>query len=451
MSADLQSATQMAALTIGAGLFGAILIALTFNTTSRESHVEALIFLILFWMLMPLLTAFPFWIMGNGNSYTSALFESVSAFTTTGASQLEASEQRPALLFWRSLLQWFGGVSSATFAVVILAALNLVGTGVHRSMLFTARKGELFTRLLGIGRLVASVYLFFVGIGFILMTLGGAAPFDAICLSLSGVSTGGLAPQDGPLSLYLSPFSAMVLAIICVVGAMNVAVIWDFLRSRRLRDLGRLFWNVEHRAIFVLAASFLIIGFLYLGPSYLFSLMLDALFFVSSTGFQYDIISLNMLPPVLLICAAMIGGSALSTAGGVKIIRMLLLTRHLGTELSRLSHPSRIVPVTFKSSTIEDRAFLSIWMYFLAYTICFGLGIIAFGASGLGLEDAIAVSAASLSNMGPLLPLTFPESGLTYSDFDTFQMLLSSFLMLLGRVEILAAIVLFTPAFWRSA
>jgi len=176
--------------------------------------------------------------------------------------------------------------------------------------------------------------------------------------------------------------------------------------------------------------------------------MIESVFFVSSAGFDYSVIGLELLPPVILIAIALIGGSALSTAGGVKIIRLLLLFRHLSTDMSRLSHPSRIVPVSFKKQHIPDRAFLSIWMYFFGYTLFFAFSILALGATGLTFEDAVATGAASLSNIGPLLLATLPESGLTYSDFSPLQKFVSALFMLIGRVEILAVLVLFTPSFW---
>ena len=447
---DLDAAINMAGLTIVSGLIGTIFIATTYNTSTRESNAEAIVFLFLFWIIVPLISAFPFWVLGASPSFFSAYFEGVSAFTTTGATQLVADAQRPSVLFWRSLLQWFGGVTSATFAVVILASLNLTGTGVHRSLLFTFKKGELFTRLIGIGRIVAGIYMFISAVGFILMTLGGTPAFESICLALSGVATGGLSPRSGTLSEFLSPFSVTVLAVICTLGAMNIAVLWDVLRGRNWSNFRRVFTNVEHRGLYGMTAFMIVLGVIYAGPQNLFALIVDSLFFVSTAGYQYDVISLDVVHPVVLVCAALVGGAALSTAGGVKIIRMLLLLRHLSTDLSRLSHPSRIIPVTFKSQTIPDNAFLSIWMYFFAYTLCFGLGISAFGAAGFTLPDAMTASAASLSNMGPLLTLTYPESGLTYADFTPLQMMVSCGLMLLGRVEILAAIVLFTPGFWRN-
>jgi trk system potassium uptake protein TrkH len=446
---DFSGAIHMASFGISVGVFGYLLIMLSEGFDSRETKSEALLFLILFWLLMPAILSLPFRYMGASPTILAAYFESVSAFTTTGASSLNPDELSPILLFWRSLVQWIGGVSVATFAVVILAAVNQTGTGVHKSMLFTLQGGKLFNRLSKIGTLVAGVYLFLALIGFILMTLGGTSTFDALCLALSGVSTGGLTPRAGPLQLYVPPFAATVLAILCVFGAMNLAVIWDMLRLRKARSVARLILNVEHRALFVILFILVLIGVLFSGLSSFGDLILDSAFFVSSAGFQYQVISLDLIPPVILITFALTGGSALSTAGGVKLIRILLLFRHLGTELSRLSHPSRVIPVSFRNRIIPDSAFLSIWMYFFAYTLAFGVGIAAFGVVGLGLDDAIASSAASLSNVGPLLGLTLPESGLTYAQFTNGQMSVSIVLMLLGRMEVLAALALILPNFWK--
>lgn len=432
------------------GVAGLLLIMLSSGFDTRESKAEALLFLVAFWVFMPAMLSLPFLFLGPNSSFLSAYFESVSAFTTTGASRLNPDELSPVLLFWRSIVQWIGGVSVATFAIVILAAINQTGTGVHKSMLYTLRRGELFSRLSGIGQLVAGIYLFLALLGFILMTFGGAPAFEALCLALSGISTGGLTPRAGPLQLYIPPFAATVLGILCVLGAMNVAVIWDYLRLRKARNVLRMFFNVEHRAIFVILAFLVLIGVVFSGLGSLRDLLLDSAFFVSSAGFQYQVISLDLIPPVILITVALTGGSALSTAGGVKLIRILLLFRHLSTELSRLSHPSRVIPVKFRTQIIPDAAFLSIWMYFFAYTLAFGVGIAAFGVVGLPLDDAIASAAASLSNVGPLLDLTLPESGLTYAQFTGGQMCVGIVLMLLGRIEVLAALALILPNFWKQ-
>lgn len=447
---EAMPAIQFATIAAAIGVLGVLLIATTYNTPARETNADALLFLLLFWITVPLIAALPYLSLGVSGSLTSAYFEAASAFTTTGASALNADDLPRTLLLWRALIQGFGGVCVATFAVVILASLNLAGTGIHRSLLFTLKKGELFERLIGIGRVVAGIYVFLACICFIAMVITGTPTFEALTLSLSAISTGGLTPQSGPLASYIGPISAFVLGIFCLLGAMNIAIIWDLLRLRRLRNITILLGNYEHRGLFVIIGLLSLFGILYVGASHAFTLIIESIYFVSTAGFDYNVIGIEMLPPVILIAIALIGGSALSTAGGVKIIRMLLLFRHLATDMSRLTHPSRVVPVFFKGQHIPDRAFLSIWMYFFGYTLVFGLGIMALGATGLIFEDAVAVSAASLSNMGPLLLYVLPESGATYSEFTDVQKLISALFMLIGRVEVLAVLILFTPSFWRQ-
>ncbi len=446
---DISSAIVMAALTLIVGVLGLVFIFTTHNTPARETNSDALLFLLLFWLIVPIIAALPFFFLRASPDFISAYFESVSAFTTTGASALNPDELPKALLLWRSLIQWFGGVCVATFAVVILASLNLSGTGIHRSMLFTLRKGELFSRLIAIGRVIAGIYAFLAALCFLGLVVTGTEAFSALCLSLSGVSTGGLMPKSGPLAGYVGPVGAAILALFCMLGAMNIAVVWDLLRLRKFRNIKSLIMNVEHRSLLVMTIVLTLLGVWTVGAEQLYPLLLESLFFVSTAGFDYNVIGIEMVPAVVLIAIALIGGSALSTAGGVKMIRVFLLLKHLGTDLGRLSHPSRIVPVTFKAQTIPDRAFMSIWMYFFGYTLFFGFGVLAMGATGLVFEDAVATSAASLSNMGPLLPATFPETGLTYADFTSTQKMISAIFMLIGRVEVLAVLVLFTPSFWR--
>lgn len=430
------------------GVIGSIFIITTQSTPARETTADALVFLLLFWGLVPIVFALPFFVSGASPTMVNAWYESVSAFTTTGASSHSATDLSQSLILFRSLLQWFGGVVVATFAVVILAALNLSGTGVHRSMLFTLKKGELFGRLIGIGKIVAGVYALFVTFSWMGMTLSGTPAFEALCLSLSGVSTGGLTPRDGPLASYVSPLGAIILALVCLLGATNVAVLWDFVRARSKRFTLGVVQNVEFRAMLSFAGFLFLVGLLFTGLAHGFTVAVEAIMFVSSAGFDYDVIGLEMAPPAILIAFALIGGSALSTAGGIKIIRVLLLFRHLTTDLNRLSHPSRVVPVLFRGQVLPDRAFLSIWMYFVGYTLVFALGALAFGASGMSYDSAVASSAAGLANMGPLLDATLTP--VTYAQFTAPQQVIMGVVMLIGRVEVLAVLAVLSPSLWRQ-
>lgn len=456
---EVDMAVMFGSLAMATGLIGALFILTTRNTPSLESNSDALIFLILFWLAIPVVMAVPYQLSGYmplpargalsgyGGTFITAYFEAVSAVTTTGASTLSADAMPRTLLFWRSLLQWFGGVSAATFAVVILAALNLSGTGIHRSMLFTMKKGELFTRLIGIGRVIGALYLGLSVSCVVLLMMSGTPAFEAVCLSLTSVSTGGLMPRDGPMAAYVGPVGAAILAVFCLSGALSIAVLWDFVRLRGLHGLKPIYRNVEHRALFFVIAVLIVLGAIFAMPEQLGTVIPEAVYFATSTGFDYHVIGIDMVPAAILIAIALIGGAALSTTGGLKIIRLLLLFRHLGTDMSRLSHPSRIVPVIFRGKVVPDTAFLSIWMYFFGFTLAFSMGIVGLGLAGVEFETAVVASAASVANMGPLLDTTM--TGTSYADFAPSQLLVSAGLMLMGRVEVLAAFAAFFSTLWR--
>ena len=427
---------------------GAIIYFTAQNAPKGEKTKDALVFLFLFWVFLPFVTCIPFLLLGAVPSLGHAYFESVSAMTTTGASTLEPELLPKTLLLWRAILQWSGGCIVATLAVVILAALNLSGTGVHRSILFTLKKGELFSRLVSIGRVITLLYAIIAAICFAFLAILGTPVFDALCLALSAVSTGGLTPRSGALEGYVSNIGGIVLALTCLLGAANISVLWDILRRRNFAALREAVLDVEHRGTFVIVAVLIIIGFLYAGYMHLHTIVVESIFMATTAGFNFHVIGIDVVPPSILIALVLIGGSALSTAGGIKIIRMLLLLRHLRTDIDRMSHPSRVMPVRFQGQVIEDKAFLSVWMYFFGYTLVFAMGIVALGASGIDFTYAVSACASALSNTGPLLGATYPE--MAYADMNPLSLLILTIVMLLGRIEVLAVFAVISPALWRS-
>ena len=429
-------------------LFGGLLAFSTRNAPVRESSKDAMIFLVLFWAVIPLVLCIPFKLSGVTPDWTRAYFESVSAFTTTGASTLVADDTPRTFLIWRSILQFCGGVASATLAVVILAALNLTGSGIHKSKLFTLRRGELFPRLLAIGKIIGFVYLVIATLCCVGLLISGSHLFDALCLSLSAISTGGLTPHSSGLSSYVSRFGAIIIAITCVLGAANIALVWDMLRLKTRVSLRRAVFNLEHRGLFAMAAVIVLFGAYFAGISNLFPVAVESLYMVTTAGFDYEVIGVDVVPPSVLIMTALVGGSAISTAGGLKIIRLILLLSHASTDIDRMSHPSRVKLVHFRGQVLPDRAFMSVWMYFFGYTLVFALGTLALGTAGAGYPIAVSASAAALSNVGPLLDATFPLQN--YESLNNAQISILSVLMLLGRVEVLAAFAIFTPSLWRS-
>lgn len=437
--------------TIGISLLGSILVFVTRQMPARESFSEALVLLVLYWIIVPIFIAIPFSFSGVTSGGVQAYFEAVSSLTTTGASTLDPGELPKTIHVWRSMIQWLGGVTVATFAVVILAALNLKGTGVHRSMLFTFQKGELFQHLASVFRVIAGIYLTISFLCFCALIMSATPVFEAFCLSMTSVSTGGFTPRAEGLDFYVSGLGLFALCLSCLLGAFNVAIIWDVFRNRTIDEFARLFINVEHRALWFIIGLLLLGGFFiggyYADLRHLFTLIPEAVFFATSTGYDHQVLGVEMISPVVLIALALVGGSALSTTGGLKLIRILLLFKHLDTDMDRLTHPSRVVPVMFKKRHLPDTAFLSIWMYFFGYTLVFAGGIIALSATGMEFSLSVTSSAASVANMGPLLDATMPVY--SYSNFSSLQLVISTILMLIGRIEVLAALAILSPSLWR--
>ncbi len=429
-------------------ILGAIIYFTSRDIPALETTRDAMVFLVLFWLFIPVVSAVPYLLLGAVETWPLAYFESVSAVTTTGASTLVPEIVPRSLLFMRSLIQWSGGVMVATFAVIILAALNLSGTGVHRSILFKLKKGELFSKLKQIGTVIAVLYLAIAFICFVLLVILGTPIFDAICLALSAVSTGGLVPRSGLLADYVSGVGGIVLAITCLLGAANISILGDIMRKRNLASLKDMITNIEHRGIFIIMSVFILFGIFYAGYMHFHTLIVESAFMVSTTGFDFHVIGVDILPPALLIGLSLVGGSALSTAGGIKIIRMLLLFHHMRTDLERMSHPSRVMPVRFQGQIIEDKSFLSVWMYFFAYTLVLAAGIGALGAAGMDLDNALLACSSALSNMGPLLTIVNPD--ISYAEQSPLILSILTIIMLLGRVEVLAAIAVLSPSLWQK-
>jgi len=443
---EINHAGTLGATAVACALIGSIMVFITRKMLASESLAEALMFLVMFWLIIPIFGAVPYYATNEVPSLVSAYFEAVSAITTTGASSLDPDSLPRTLHIYRSLLQWAGGVIVATFAVVILAALNLQGTGVHRSFLFTLRKGELFQHLSSVARVIASIYLIISTVCFVILLLSGTSLFEAFCLSLTSVSTGGLTPSSQPLNFYVNSAGTFALCLSCLLGAINVAVIWDAIRNVTWRDVRRLISNVEHRALIFVIGFLILVASFYTDFNHVLTVIPEAVFFATSTGYDQHVLGVEMVPPVILISLALVGGSALSTTGGLKLIRVLLLFKHVDTDMDRLTHPSRVVPVIFRARQLPDRAFLSIWMYFFGYTLVFGAGILALAATGIAFPTAVAASAASVSNMGPLLDATLPQQG--FESFTSAQMSIATMLMLIGRVEVLAAFAFLSPRLW---
>ncbi|MDG1418281.1 MAG: potassium transporter TrkG [Maricaulis sp.] len=416
-------------MTAAIGAFpGGLLVLATQGVPVRARAVDALGLALFVWLTTPLIAAIPFYLSASFNMLDGT-FEAFSAVTTTGAI-LQSPEDLPrALVFWRALLSWLGGYATLLLAAAVFAALDKDAPAIRRSVLLTIDRDNVFSHLgLAAGR-IALIYATLSACIWVGLMFSGQSLFAATTLAMSALSTGGFLPVSEPLNAFLSGPGILVLGIGCLFGALNISMFWDALRDRKsLLDPD------------LVGVAFLVVGLS--GLSYLavpaFSLDhgFNALFAVTTSGYA---VSDDVSPiAVAALFAALVGGAAASTSGGVKISRIMLLWRRLDAELSRLADPSSIAPVRFRDRSAPDRALLAIWTYVLGFSAVLGLGGVALSLTGLEFSEAFAAVAAALANAGPLFENT--SEGNNWRDVSSNAKLVLIPVMVLGRLEVLAAL-----------
>jgi trk system potassium uptake protein TrkH len=408
---------------VAGGFAGGVAVAGTRGVTSSAGASAALRLALFGWLIMPLLAAAP--LVTAEGSLTVGVFEAYSAMTTTGAI-LTAPEDLPrSLVLWRCVIAWLGGLASLVLAATVFAALDRRGVGLRRTSLLTVERSDLFTNFGRAVRRLGLAYALVTGLGLLGLLLSGAGAFNALCLALSGIATAGLQPFSGGLSAGLNASGVVVLAALCLLGAWNMAVQYEALtRLRTTRGSG------EMRAMLVLALGLGLLFGLTGGAALFAPAAFEALFALTTSGFQIG--EAPVVPPVALVLLALLGGSTISTAGGIKMPRILLLMRRAGGELSVLSHPSAAVRTRYAGRSVSDEALAGVWVYALAYPVALAIGAVLIGLGGADFESAWLLSGAALTNAGPV-------AGGLWADQSAASLGAAGLLMVAGRLEVLAA------------
>ena len=391
--------------------------------------------MLVWWAATPVFAAIPF--AAAGAPFGDAYFEAVSALTTTGAwlSHAEATAT-PAGMLWRAMLQWIGGLASLAIAAAIFIRPAFIGID---TLLPPFSRGEHESFLRPLRNAVIAFFPVYVVItlaSFSALALAGASVLDAVVMALSIVASGGFIPSAEGLQGYPPMVSAVVFPLLILSGA-NFVVLARLIRgeSSRLRD-------IESRAYFLIILFAGVMFWLIAGAQN-FRLAAPEVFnaasILSTNGFVIG------EPPslILALVTAIIGGAAVSTAGGFKILRWLVITRRAREEIRRLIAPKAV----FGAPTVANE--LGVWMHFLVFTLILGAIVVVLSVGGREFDVAVAAATASLSNTGPLLAL----AGGGGADYNLFDGPLKAVLivgMILGRLEAAVALAIFNLAFWRS-
>ena len=407
----------------------------------------------LMWICMSLLGSLPF-IIGLGISFPDALFESVSGYTTTGATVLIGLDNlAPSILFYRQEIQWVGGIGVIVLAVAMLPMLGIGGMQLYRAEAPGHVKEERLTpRITQTARSVAVVYVGMTAICAVCYLLAGMSAFDAVGHAFSTLSTAGFSTHDASIGFFDSAAIEAIAIVFMIVGAISFnihVVVWGSLKfsSYFRHDETRTFLLVL-LAIAIFCAFVLVQSGGEANVLHAWRLAaFEVVSVITSTGFGIADFSLwPVALPVILIFASILGGCAGSTAGGIKVIRFLILARQAAVYTEKLIHPRLVRPVRVDGRVVPPSVVDGVWAFFTVYMVVYGLLMLLLMMNGLDQVTAFGAVAATLNNLGPGLG----EVATTFASVDGATKILLSLAMVLGRLEIFTLLVLLSPSIWRG-
>ncbi len=416
---------------------------------------EGFLIVVLFWTVLGSVGAMPFMFSEHPNlSVTDAFFESFSGLTTTGATTLVGLDTLPkAILFYRQMLQWLGGMGIIVLAVAILPILGVGGMQLYRAeMPGPLKDNKMRPRIAETAKTLWLIYVLLTVICALALWLAGMPLFDAIGHSFSTIAIGGFSTHDASIGYFNSPTINSIIAVFLLISGCNYGLHFSLLSGRSLRVYWR---DPEFRMFIGVQFTLVIICTIVLWFYHVYSSSLQTInqaFFqvvsmATTAGFTTDSIAhWPLFLPILLLCSAFIGGCAGSTGGGLKVIRILLLFKQGSRELKRLVHPNAVYTIKLGSRALPERILEAVWGFFSAYALVFLLSMLAIIATGVDEFSAFAAIAATLNNLGPGLGVVADNFA---SMNDVAKWILIS-TMLFGRLEVFTLLVLFTPTFWRE-
>ena len=436
-------------------LLTGFLIWASFRSCSKSvGKHEGYIIVAIGWIVFSAFGALPFILSPQGiTNYTDAFFETMSGFTTTGASILNDIEALShGLLFWRSLIQWLGGMGIIVLSLVILPTLGIGGMQLFVAEVPGPTPDKIHPRVKETAKRLWGVYAIFTLAEIILLWIGGMGLFDSICHSFTTMATGGYSTKQASIAAYPSAFIQYVITIFMFIAGVNFTLNYFFLHFR----FKPIWKNEEFRwyTSFVLFFTIVIAIIVYVNHDISAEKAFRDSFFqvtsiITTTGFAtYDYLEWVSPAWVLLFLLMFFGGSAGSTGGSVKIIRIILVIKNGLLELKRIVHPNAIIPVRIDKQGVQPEVLSNVLAFISVYLVIMIVGTTVMSFMGHDLDTSMGAVAATLGNIGPGIGDVGPAYN--FAGFSISGKWFLSFLMLVGRLELFTVLVLFAPAFWKK-
>jgi len=438
-------------ITIGAG---ALLKYLTRNKKSKElKKKDGYLIVTAGWIFMSVFGALPYIFSGAIPDFTNAFFETISGYTTTGASILTDIEAVPnGILFWRSLTQWIGGMGIIVLALAILPFLGIGGMQLFVAEAPGITPDKLQPRIQETAKRLWFLYVGLTLAEAIALYVAGMGPFDAINHSLTTMATGGFSTKNDSLQ-FVDPVIQYIVIFFMFLAGTSFTLTYFALK----RNFKKVFKNEEFKVYLsftVVITLIVTITLLVVSDEPFEASFRDALFqvvsLITTTGFvSADYTSWAPFLSVIFFILLFVGGSAGSTAGGVKVIRHIVLFKNSFLELKRQLHPSAIMPVRISGKAVEQSIVYNVLAFIMIYILVFLVGVTLLSTMNVDFDTAFGAVATSLGNVGPGIGDVGPLDN--FSEMPTGGKWLLSALMLLGRLELFTVLMLLSPHFWRKS
>lgn len=401
--------------------------------------------------ILPMFVALPLIGTGHQIGIWEAYFEAVSGLTTTGASiYTHPKYETEATLLWRALTGWMGGLLTLTVCVSLFVPANIPGVGVKSITLIRQNENDSlpqrFRRSL---KLVYRPYFGLTVIGFLALWLTGTGFFDSLCFALNTISTTGFVSQLDPVNTYLPPLSIFILCLLMLAGTLSFTLQIELFRGR----LKQIYDDIEfsHLMIFILIITVLFILFSNVSQTETLSdAFTMAISLVSTTALPMAKSSNPTHGPTILIIflPVVVGGMLLSTSGGLKIMRAVILCKHIWAEMKNLPYPSAVEHLKYEARRVDVREVEKIWFFAILTFVSFAIVVVLAGFFYPDFNAALLGSIALMSNAGGIAIISGQPD--LFAKLSSFGHIFSSVIMVFGRLELMALLVLFNPTFWRS-
>ncbi|MTI62218.1 MAG: TrkH family potassium uptake protein [Firmicutes bacterium] len=403
------------------------------------------------WLLVSLFGSVPFMLAGTFESFIDAFFESVSGFTTTGATVLTNIEVQPhGILFWRAFTQWLGGMGILVFTLAMLPAMGVSSVRIFQAESPGPNQGTIVPKITKTALFLYIIYFIFTLLEIISLKIAGMPLFESVTHSFATMGTGGYSIKNNSIGFYNKPSYEWIIIFYMLLSGANFTLYYDAL----VGNFKTLIKDKEFQLYIIISIISILLIILNITDSWkditlsFRQATFQVVSIISTTGFtSLDYSIWPDFSKIILLILMFIGGCAGSTAGAIKNIRLLIIFKYIKREFYKLVHPKSVITIQVGDKTIPDNIVHNVIAFVMIYMLIFaGLSVFLVSQS-MDLISSISAAAATLGNVGPGFNLVGPA--MNYSNLSTLTKIILSFAMIIGRLEIYTVLILMAPFFWK--